>query len=320
MPIGEIINSLILFVLGFFILIKGAQFLIRGAVSISSVFKISSWFVGAVIVGMGTSIPELSVNLAAVFDGNSIGLAAVIGSNILNISIFFGISAIFYPLVMRRDWVFKDFIFNIASTALVAFFLLSSFVGQESFLGLSRFEGTVLLIFFMLWFWSMFHRKISDEKEVDVVVFTAFVSVVMILGGIIGVFLGGRWVVDGASTVALLFGISPTVVGLTVVALGTSLPELTVSFMALMKGNPSIAFGNILGTNVFNVLGVLGLTSVIQPIRILEPIGFDILMALVVTLLLFVFMFVGKRYTLSRFEGILFILLYIGYVAYLFIR
>lgn len=307
--------SLILFFIGFYILIKGAKILIDGAVSVARIFNISNWFIGVVIVGIGTSIPELSINIASVFDGNTIGLSTIIGSNTFNILFILGISAIFYPILMKKEWILKDFIFNIIAVIISALFIIYPVFGDKDFLGVTRLEGLFLLFSFILWLLFIFFRKYDESKEIDYKIFSALTSFIMIIAGIIGVFVGGRFVVGGAETIAGIFNVSSSLIGLTIVAVGTSLPELTVSLVALFKRRTGIMVGNIIGSNIFDFLGIIGGTAVLSPIVVLEPVKFNIFITLGAVLLLFVFTFIfGKKYTLSRFEGLIFIL---GYILYL---
>lgn len=316
----EIFNSLALFAIGFFILVKGAQVLVRGAVSIANIFQISTWFIGTVIVSIGTSIPELSINLASAFSGNDIGMATIIGSNIFNVLMVLGFMAIFYPIVMKQGWVYKDlviFIFlTIMSSAIIAFPVL----GDPTLYGVSVEEGILLLAVFVLWLAYMFSRWDGRDEDIDVGVVTFFSAFVMIIGGVVGVFIGGRWVVDGATTIAVLAGVSPAVIGFTLVALGTSLPEFVVSAVAMFRGAFGIAVGNVVGSSIFNFLVVLGITSLVQPVVIFEDMSFDLLFVIATSVLFFLLMFVGKRYTLARFEGFIFVILYAFYVIQLFIK
>lgn len=315
----EVVNALILFILGFYILIKGAQLLIRGAVSLARVFEVSNWFIGAFVVSVGTSIPELSINIASTFTGGNVGLATIIGSNTFNIFVILGLSAIFYPIVMRREWVVKDAFFNIVFIFIATIMILFSVAG-DTFNGITRAEGLILLSIFFIWIWFLFHRKSSAEEETDIEVVTIFTAFIMAILGIVGVFFGGQWVVDGAGIIALLLGAEPAFVGLTVVAIGTSLPELTVSLVALSKGSTSIAVGNILGSSIFSFLGVLGITALINPIVVLPGIQFDIFTVLTAAVLFFTLMLIGRRYTLTRLEGVLFLVLYFLYIIFLVIR
>lgn len=316
----EVFNSLVLFALGFFVLIKGAQILVHGAVAIANIFRVSTWFIGTVLVSIGTSVPELSINVASVFSDNDIGIATIIGSNIFNVLFVLGFMAVFTPIVMRRSWVVNDLLVFILVTLLASLFILFPILGDSTFYGISRMEAGVFIGVLIMWLIQMFRRSSGDEEKADFGVITAFTAALMIAGGIIGVFLGGRWVVDGAVVIAKLVGVSPAVIGFTLVALGTSLPELVVSVVALSKGTVGIAAGNIVGSSIFNLLGVLGVTALIRPVPIFEPLMFDIVFVVLAALLWYVLMFVGRRYTLARWEGTLFLILYGYYVVSLFSR
>ena len=311
----EIIISLILFFTGFYILIKGAKILIDSAISIARIFNISNWFTGVVIVGIGTSIPEFSINIASVFNNSPVGISAIIGSNTFNILFILGVSALFYPISMKKEWVIKDFLFNIIAVVVSAVVIIFPLFGKSGFLGVERIEALFLLTLFIGWSLYMFNRKIDDEKNVDYKIFSAFSSFVMIIVGFIGVFVGGHWVVDGAETIAVFFNASPALIGLTIVAAGTSLPELTVSMVALFKRRTEIAVGNIIGSNIFDFLGILGITALFRPIVVPSSAQFDIFATLGSVFLLFALTFIGRKYILSRIEGLIFI---IGYILYLF--
>lgn len=172
--------SLILFFVEFYILIKGAKILIDGAVSIVRIFNISNWFIEVVIVGIGTSIPELSINIASVFDGNTIGLSTIIGSNTFNILFILGISAIFYPILMKKEWILKDFIFNIIAVIISALFIIYPIFGDKDFLGVTRQEGLFLLFIFVLWLLFVFFRKYDEGKEIDYKIFSVITSFICI--------------------------------------------------------------------------------------------------------------------------------------------
>jgi len=311
----EIIISLILFFTGFYILIKGAKILVDGAISIARIFNISNWFTGVVIVGIGTSIPEFSINIASVFNNSPVGISAIIGSNTFNILFILGVSALFCPISMKKEWVIKDFLFNIIAVVVSAVVIIFPLFGKSGFLGVERIEALFLLTLFIGWSLYMFNRKIDDEKNVDYKIFSAFSSFVMIIVGFIGVFVGGHWVVDGAETIAVFFNASPALIGLTIVAAGTSLPELTVSMVALFKRRTEIAVGNIIGSNIFDFLGILGITALFRPIVVPSSAQFDIFATLGSVFLLFALTFIGRKYILSRTEGLIFI---IGYILYLF--
>lgn len=314
----EILNTIILFVIGFYFLIKGAQILVRGASSIAKIYGVSKWFIGVVIAGIGTSLPEFSVSVASAFAENSIGLSALIGSNIFNIFVIVGISAFFTPIIVRKEWVL-DFLINIAAIIVAGCFIVFSF--SEGFVGISRMEGIALAALFVLWLIFMFRHDTGDDDDgAETKVFTLFTSLVMITAGLAGVFLGGWWVVDGAETIAHALGVSNALIGLTLVAVGTSLPELVVSLVAIVRRNYGIALGNVLGSSVFDFLGVLGITALIHPLRVIESVELDIFLVLLASTALVLSLFIGRRFIISRPEGIFFLLLYGAYLVFLFLR
>ena len=317
----EFVVPLILFALGFFILIQGANILIRGASSIARIFKLSPWFIGVVIVGIGTSIPEFSINVASVFNGYTVGLATIIGSNIFNTLFILGISALIAPLVFKREWIISDLPINIGAVIVAALVILVPVFGETALHGITRLEGALLVVLLLAWITFMLRRKSMAHEGIDPDIFSWVVSLAFIAVGLIGVFIGGRWVVDGAGTIATLLGVSPALVGFTAVAIGTSMPELVVSVVASMKRQTSIAIGNVIGSNIFDFLGILGITALLRPVAVMENIQFDIFATLGATLLLIISaLFIGKKFTLSRTEGVIFILLYISYFGFLFIR
>jgi len=315
----ELFNALVLFFLGFFILIRGAQLLVKGATSVAKLFNISTWFIGIAVVGIGTSVPELSINLVSAFEGSSVGLGTIIGSNTFNLLMILGVSALFTPIVMQGTWI-KDFAFNVLTVLIAGSVVLFPLLGDPTFLGVTTLEGAFLLTVFIGWLVVMFRRGAKEKSTVDYQVFGFATSFVMVVAGVLGVFFGGAWVVHGAETVATLFGVSPSVIALTIVGAGTSLPELTVSVVAAMRKNMSIAVGNVIGSNIFDFLGILGLTALVHPIAVEAGVRFDILATFAATALLFVFLFVGKRLTLGRLEGLVFIVAYIAYIAFFFWR
>ncbi|PIP86765.1 sodium:proton exchanger [Candidatus Campbellbacteria bacterium CG11_big_fil_rev_8_21_14_0_20_44_21] len=303
---------IILFAIGFYILIKGAQILIRGASSMARIFGLSPWFVGIAIVGIGTSIPELSINLASVWNGQGIGLSTIIGSNTFNILAILGLSALFSPIMTRDSWV-KDIWFNLLAITIASIFIIFPILGETSFSGITQIEGFVLLALFSVWMFILLRRPEETESREEEI-FTVLVSNMMILGGIVGVFIGGRWVVQGAEFIASALGVSEALIGLSIVAIGTSLPELTVSLTAALKREPAIALGNVVGSNIFDFLGILGLTSILRPISVTSDFRFDIFAALGAGLLLILAVYFNKRHEVTRKEGVLFVLSYVLYL------
>jgi cation:H+ antiporter len=311
--------SIILFFVGFYILVKGAQILVRGAVSAAHVFGLSKWFIGIAIVSVGTSMPELSINLASVFDGEIIGISAIIGSNVFNSLVILGLASFITPIIIRGSWR-MGFWINLATITIAASIILFPVLGDPYFVGITRPEALLLFGLFLGWMTMLLMRPEYDTESADEEVFTVFVSVALILFGVLGVFVGGQWVVDGAEAMALYFGVSEALIGLTIVAIGTSLPEFTVSIVAAWKRNPSIALGNIMGANIFGLFGILGATALIHPIAVMEDFRMDILAAGGAAVLLLLMLYLGKRYTLTRVEGTLLVLAYIIYLVVLFLR
>lgn len=314
------LNTLILFVVGFYILIKGANLLISGASSIARFFNISQWAIGIIIVGIGTSIPELAINIAGVFNGTEVGLGTVIGSNTFNILFILGLSALISPLLIKREWVSRDFTFNIFAIAIAGVMIYLPILGDRTFVGISRSEGIFLLILFLTWATYIGTRKTELIKKVDYRAFAFFTSTVMVATGLIGVFFGGRWIVSGAELIAQSIGISDYLIGLTIVGIGTSIPELTVSLVAAFRKNAGIAIGNIIGSNIFDFLGILGIVATLRPLTVAGDVQFDILVTFASAVLLLVAVFIGRRNVLKRWEGAVFLLLYFLYLIVLLVR
>jgi len=221
---------------------------------------------------------------------------------------------------MKKHWVMNDFITHIGAIFAATVVILLPIFGNKSFEGVTRDEGFFLLILLFFWLWVLFNRKISEDEDIEYKAFTFATSIIMVIAGVIGVFIGGQWVVGGAITIATLLNVGPELIGLTLVAIGTSLPELTVSVVALFKRSPGIAVGNIIGSSVLNFLGIIGVTALIKPISTFSTVQFDIFTVLYASVALFVLMFIGKKYTLGRFEGLFFITAYLLYIIFIIIR
>lgn len=316
----EFFNALVLFALGFFILIRGAQILVKGATSVARIFNISTWFIGVAVVGIGTSIPELSINLVSAFEGSGVGLGTIIGSNTFNILFILGVSALFTPIVLQKRWL-ADFWLNAFAVVIAGVVILFPVFGDSAHNGITQSEGVLLFGLFIGWLFLMFHRGSgAAESEVDYQVFGFFTSFVMVAAGVVGVFFGGGWVVDGAESLARTFNVSPAVIALTIVGAGTSLPELTVSVVAALRKNMGIAVGNVIGSNIFDFLGILGITSIAHAVAVVGDTRFDIAATLLATLLLLATVFIGRRLTLGRIEGLVLVAAYLVYLAVFFIR
>ena len=313
-----------LFLLGFVLLIKGADFLVDGASAIARRFNISDLVIGLNVVAFGTSTPELFVNIVASARGNTdIAIGNVLGSNISNVFLILGISAIIYPLSVSKGTVWKEIPFSLLAVITLGLMANDQVIDGDSSSLLTRIDGLVLLAFFTIFLYYSFSiaKAIEGLDEHVPAKATSFVkSILLVIAGLIGLTLGGKWIVDGAVTLAKSFGMSESLVGLTIVAVGTSLPELATSAMAAYKKNVDIAVGNVVGSNIFNIFFVLGISATIKPLPFQTKSNLDIAVVTVSSLLLFLFMFTGKKRSLDRWEGIVSLFLYGGYIAFLIIK
>lgn len=298
--------------------------MVDGSSTIAKRIGLSDLVIGLTIVSLGTSAPELLVNIIASIRGNAdIGIGNIIGSNIANIFLILGIAAIIYPLKIKHNTTWKEIPLNFL--AAVVLFLMANDVlidgAEASFL--SRIDGLILMLFFVIFIYYTFGLAKAHKEEH---VHDGFEkrstkkAVLMSIGGIVTLAIGGQWVVDGAIKVASQFGLSEVLIGLTIVAVGTSLPELATSAVAAYKHKTDIAIGNVVGSNIFNIFWVLGLSAVIKPLPFNPMINTDILVYMLATVMLFVYSFTRGRYQIDRGEGILFVMAYIGYIVFLVIR
>ncbi|MEP2026401.1 MAG: calcium/sodium antiporter [Reichenbachiella sp.] len=313
----------VLFILGFLLLIKGADILVEGASSIAKKNNISELVIGLTIVSFGTSMPELIVNLLASFDGSSeLAIGNVLGSNIANVLLILGATALFQPLPIKKSIYFTEIPISLLATFMVGFLANADLFVDVKGLTLSSYDGAILLFFFGLFMTYIYVVSKSDDVEQstnleDTGQLSKTKSILYIVAGSLALFIGGKWVVDGAFEIALLFGLSETFIGLTVVAIGTSLPELVTSVVAAKRGQSDMAVGNVVGSNIFNLLWILGLSSLIRPLPFDIVSNSDILMVIGSSTLLIVAIVVGRKAKISRLMGAIFILTYICYLAYL---
>ncbi|MBD7916539.1 calcium/sodium antiporter [Clostridium sp. Sa3CUN1] len=316
--------SYIILIIGFALLIKGADIFVEGASNIAKKLGIPSIIVGLTIVSLGTSAPELAVSLIASFEGNNgITMGNVLGSNIFNTLMVLGLTAIVMPIIIKKNTIIKDYIINIIVTILL---LILSFGGKLLFnrnAELNRLSGFILIgicIIYIIYLIKTAKNQSEDSEDNTKV--NILVSTFKIILGIIGIIIGGNLVVNSASNIAYSFGLSDKLVGLTIVAMGTSLPELVTSMIAALKGENDIAIGNVLGSNIFNILLILGVSSSINPIIIAPSLLVDILFLIIISLILGVFLFRGnkEKLRLGKIEGLTLVVLYIGYMAYIIFR
>lgn len=310
----------VLFVVGFVILIKGADLLVDGASSIAQKFKISSLVIGLTIVAFGTSAPELAVNIFASASGSAeIAIGNILGSNIANILLILGISAMIYPLATKSNTVWKEIPLCLLAAVVLGLMANDILIDGAGFSVLSRIDGFILIAFFIIFLYYTFGiAKVGGEdSDIKIKKYSFGKSVLFILLGLAGLVLGGQWIVNGAVKIAEYFGISQSLIGLTIVAIGTSLPELATSAIAAYKKQTDIAIGNVVGSNIFNIFWILGLSAVIRPLPFNPAANIDILTTIGATLILFTVMFIGKRHVIERWQGAFMVGLYVVYTGFL---
>lgn len=314
----------ILFVLGFFFLIKGADVLVNGATVIARRMNISDMIIGLTIVSFGTSMPELIVSLISAVNGNAdLAIGNILGSNIANTLLILGVSAMIAKLPIQKTTVLSEIPFSLIATLLMGFLANAALFEDNKELMISRIDGYILLFFFLLFMVYIFKAakegQYVEEPKIEASG-TLTKSIIMILVGIAALFMGGKWVVDGAVLIAGNLGMSESFIGLTVVAVGTSLPELVTSAIAAFKKKADIAVGNVIGSNIFNILWILGLSAVIRPLPFELISNMDIVMIIFSSALLLVAISIGKTYSINRLSGVIFFIGYILYIWYLIQR
>ena len=297
------ITEILFLTLGFGILIKGADWLVNGGSALARKYNISELAIGLTVVAFGTSMPEFVVNVFAAYQSQSdIVFGNIIGSNIFNLFAILGIAGLITPLIVQSSTVWKEIPLSFFA-ALLLFFLSNSFISENEIL--SRIDGIILLIFFCLFLFYVF-RQLKNEKiplDLKRKELSNFKIWMFILTGIAFLIAGGRLVVVNSVNIARDLGISQTIIGLTIVAAGTSLPELATSVVAAIRKNTDIAVGNIIGSNIFNIFFILGASSLIKPVDYNINFNYDLYLIGFGTILLFIAMFSGKKKKLDRWEA-----------------
>ncbi len=322
--------NLLLVTVGFVLLIKGADLLVNGASSLAKRFNVSDIAIGLTIVAMGTSAPELVVNIISGTvispkGTHDVVFGNIIGSNIFNIFLILGVASVIYPLTVQRNALWKEIPYSLVAT--VIFFVLVNDkmfgLGDKNQLGIL--DGVLLLIMFSLFLLYIFLnlKRNPDDSELieDIAVMPIWKTVVFVVFGIAGLTIGGRMIVDNAVSIAKAFHVSEKLIGLTILAAGTSLPELATSAVAAFQKKSDLAVGNIVGSNIFNLLLVIGVTAIIHNPIIYNPVlNTDLIIVMIGTFMLFIFMFTFKQYKLDRSEGLIYLLGFVAYMFYLFTR
>ncbi|MDX1406233.1 MAG: calcium/sodium antiporter [Woeseiaceae bacterium] len=311
-------DALVLFG-GLVILIKSADFLVAGASSIAARLGVSSLVIGLTIVSFGTSLPELLVTMVSGLRHNAdLAIANVIGSNIANVLLVLGVAAIVRPLTVHDSTVVSEIPFSLTAALLVGFLANAALFSSIPELSISRLDGGILLFFFFLF--MLYTYKISRENEdserEEIVDFGTGRALAYVALGIVGLYFGGGWVVDGAVGIAQWLGVDDALIGLTIISVGTSSPELVASAVAAYRNQSDIAVGNIVGSNIFNLLWVLGLTSsfVELPFEVIS--NTDLVMVIASSSLILVALAISRNNTILRTHGIVFVSLYAAYLAY----
>lgn len=305
--------TVILLIIGFVLLVKGSDVFVDGSSSVARLLGIPAVIVGLTIVSMGTSAPEAAVSITAGIKGsNEIALANLVGSNVFNLLMVAGISAVITPFAVDKIVIKRDFPICLGIMAITIVMCLDGVV--------SRMDGIILLVIFVAYIAYLVrsaikNREVSEDDEEPM---SPMKSTIFILIGIAAVIFGGQLVVNSAKVIASAFGMSETLIGLTIIAIGTSLPELVTSVVAARKGQSGIAIGNVVGSSLFNLAFVLGMSSTANAIKVVPDAMIDAFVMIGVNALGFIFCLVGKKFT--RWEGIICVMMYAAYTAYLLVR
>ncbi|WP_296094300.1 calcium/sodium antiporter [Dorea sp.] len=332
-----LLKSIIILIVGFVLLIKGADFFVEGSSAVAKRLRIPSMIIGMTIVAMGTSLPECAVSVTASLTGNNtLAISNAIGSNIFNLLVVCGVCSLFVPLAVQKSTLQKEFPLSIFCAGLL---LLLGYLGMT----LGHIDGIILIIIFagyLLWMIQSArnarNQTFADEdsdtagsktslsaEEIEQVasninLLPAWKCIIFILGGMIAIKYGGDFVVNGASAIASSLGLSQTLIGLTIIAMGTSLPELVTSIVAAKKDEVDMAVGNVIGSNIFNILLVLGVAAAISPVGFIMENMIDIAFLILISVITLVFAWTSKE--INRKEGIIMLLLYAVYMVYICMR
>lgn len=312
--------NIVLLIGGLLLILAGANALTDGAASVAKRFNISSLVIGLTIVAFGTSAPELTVSVVSALKGSAdMAIGNVVGSNIFNTLMIVGCTAAIVPISMNKGTLSKEIPLCILASVVLFICANDVLINDASTNSISHSDGLLLLCFFLIFLGYTFaiaHNG-NGEQETPIKIMPIWKAVLFIAGGLAGLIYGGQFFVDGASGIARGLGVSESVIGLTLVAGGTSLPELATSIVAALKKNPEMAIGNVIGSNLFNIFFVLGCSASISPMAIQGITNLDLGVMIASCVLLYLFgLFIRKR-TITRPEGIIMILCYIGYIVYL---
>ncbi|MFC0469853.1 calcium/sodium antiporter [Halalkalibacter kiskunsagensis] len=314
----------ILLLLGFILLIKGANYFVDGSSNIATMLNISPLLIGLTIVAFGTSSPEATVSILAALNGNAdVAMGNVVGSNIFNITLVVGITAMLNPLKVENDTIRKEIPFTMLASVVLLIFISDVMLQSATNNVITRSEGLVLLLIFAVFLYYIFevvrnHKASFTRVEKPVQTKNWGKPIILTIAGLAAIIFGGDLVVKSSTEIAYSIGMSETLVGLTIVAVGTSLPELVTSITAALKKQSEIALGNIVGSNIFNILFVLGASSVIVPLGVDARIFIDVVIMIVLTFLLLLFS--RTHFKVGKAEGLILAVIYIIYLVYIIMR
>lgn len=319
--------SYLLLIVGFVLLVKGADLFVEGSSKLAKILRIPPIIIGLTIVAFGTSTPEAAVSISAsISDSEGISLGNVIGSNLVNISLILGLTTVITPMIVQKKTIIKEILLALLGSIALLVMLLDTSLTSETVNSLSRTDGIILLLFFGVFLYYIVEIAIKNKNNQKIYFIekddkkpSTLPSLLKLFIGLGGLVLGGWLVVKYGQEIALSLGMSETLVGLTIVAIGTSLPELVTSVTAALKKESEIALGNIIGSNIFNIMFVLGISSTINPITINSNIVIDIVLMIIVTFVVMIFATTHKR-KINRIEGSVLLAIYLAYLTFIIIR
>ena len=322
-----LVLSIIKLVIGFLLLVKGADYFVEGASSIAKKLRIPAFVIGLTIVAFGTSAPELAVSLSAALKGsNDIAIGNVVGSNIFNTLVVLGASAAITPIAVEKGIIKKDYPLSIFAAVLLGVLSLDMILFKAPQMTISRIDGVILLVAFAFFMYSTVkdglkeraNSSLEHEEQLQNMYMPVWKSLLILVVGLAGIVIGGDLSVEGAKEIARAFGLSEALIGLTIVAFGTSLPELVTSVVAARKGESDIAVGNVIGSNLFNVFFILGTSAAVLPMNVSETYLYDI--AVLVAVMVLTYIPIAKSKKVGRPMGIVMVLAFFAYTAYLILR
>lgn len=310
--------QILILIAGLLLILFGANYLVDGSSSIAKKFGLSEFIIGLTIVGIGTSTPEMVVSFLSSFQGKAdMAIGNIVGSNIFNTMLILGVTALISPLMITKSNLRKDIPLNIIVTVLLIVLGMNQTLFGFGENQLSRLDGAILLAVFAWYIWSSFKSDSADEEDSQTKEYSVLISIILILGGLAGLIIGGRLFVNSATELAKMFGVSDKFIAITVMAAGTSMPELATCVVAALKGRGQLALGNVLGSNISNILLILGGAALINPLSFSGMTAVDLGAVLVCAIFILASAYLFKKKQLDRFEGTILILMEVAYMWYL---